>query len=151
MSQFATEQERFEQVAYQRAMKVARRAFRRWPERKREDAIAEFMAKVWATWVYNIEKGKDPEALLGPNMHWAILWVRYDRKVSGRGRMPDVYDYRAGMQRQQLDGQGHASPTEKSSPLNAWIDWGVDTGEDPADLAAALESARVSLDDWLGE
>ncbi|MEO6808380.1 MAG: hypothetical protein ABI353_04640 [Isosphaeraceae bacterium] len=143
------EKGRFETIAYQRAMKVAKRAFRRWPERKREDAIAEFVAKVWATWVYNVEKGKDPVALLGPNMHWAILWVRYDRKVSGRARTPDVYDYRAGLRRQQLDGQGHLSPTDQGDPLNSWIDWGVDTGDDPAALAAALEMTGMSLEDWM--
>jgi hypothetical protein len=151
MSQFVTEQERFEQDAYQRVLKVGNRAFRRWHERKREDALAEYVAKVWATWLLNIEKGKDPVALLGPNMHWAILWVRYDRKVSGRARTPDVYDYRAGLRRQQLDGQGQASPTDHGDPINSWINWGIDTGDDPADLAAALEASGVSLIDWMDD
>ena len=62
MNPSLTQRETFETIAYQRALKVGMRAFRRWPERKREDALAEYMAKVWATWVYNIEKGKDPLA-----------------------------------------------------------------------------------------
>src|SRR3954471_19404341 len=87
------EQRRFMEVAYPRAQRAARRAFKRWHSRKSEDAIAECVAKVWATWTYNVEKGKDPVALLGPNIHWAILWVRYDRRVAGRSRSFDVMDY----------------------------------------------------------
>jgi hypothetical protein len=112
------EQRRFMATAYPRALRAAQRAFQRWPRRKREDAIAEMIGKVWATWVYNLEKGKDPLILLGPNIHFAILWVRYDRKIAGRARAFDVFDYRANMRRQQLDGQGHARPADRSDPLN---------------------------------
>ncbi len=127
----AAEQRRFMELAYPRALRAAQRAFRRWPRRKKEDAIAECLAKVWMTWVLNREKGKDPLALLGPNIHFAILWVRYDRRIAGRARGFDVFDYRAGMRRQQLNGQGHASPTDRSDPLNGWIDWAVRTDDDP--------------------
>src|SRR5919199_1068380 len=96
------EQDGFMSLAYQQAERAARRAFRKWHSRKREDAIAEMVGKVWATWRYNLEKGKDPVALLGPNIHWAIMWVRYDRKIAGRARTPDVFDYRAGLKQQQL-------------------------------------------------
>src|SRR5690242_2080012 len=62
-----SEQDRFMALAHQRADRAARRAFKAWHSRKREDAIAECVGKVWATWVYNLERGKDPVALLGPN------------------------------------------------------------------------------------
>ena len=39
------EQDRFERVAYPSALRAARRTFRRWHGRKRDDAEAEFMAK----------------------------------------------------------------------------------------------------------
>ena len=41
-------------------------------------------------------------ALLGPNIHFAILWVRYDRKIAGRARGLGVFDDRANRLRQQL-------------------------------------------------
>lgn len=138
------EQDRFVAIAHQRAERAARRAFKTWHSRKREDAIAEMVAKVWATWVYNVEKGKDPVALLGPNIHFAILWVRYDRKIAGRGRNPDVYDFRAGLKRQVISGQGKASPTDRSNPGNSWIDWGLSRGDDPAEMVAALEVAGMT-------
>lgn len=140
------EQDRFMALAYQRAERAARRAFRKWHERKRDDAIAECVGKVWATWVYNLAKGKDPVALLGPNIRFAILWVRYDRKVAGRARSFDIFDYRAGMTRQDLDGQGKAHPSERSARINGWLDWGVDAGaDDPAEFVAALEGAGLTL------
>jgi hypothetical protein len=90
-------------------------------------------------------KGKDPVALLGANIRWAILWVRYDRKIAGRGRAPDVFDYRAGMQRHHLSGQGKASPTDRSDPGNGWIEWGLDAGaDDPAELVAVLDAVGLT-------
>ena len=151
MSELRSEQERFETVAYERVLKVGRRAFRRWPEHKREDALAEYVAKVYSTWICNVEQGKDPVALLGPNMHFAILWVRYDRKIAGRARTPDVFDYRAGFRRQQLDGQGHASPIDRGDPQNSWVNWRTDTGDDPAALALALEGAGLTLEEWIDD
>ena len=121
-----------------------RRAFKRWHSRNRDNAIAECVAKVWATWAYNLEKGKDPVALLGPNIHFAILFVRNDRKVAGMARDFDVFDYPAGMKRQQLDGQGHARPSDRSDPSNGWIDWAVRSDEDPSAWAAALEEAGLT-------
>lgn len=143
----AAEQRRFMELAYPRALRAAQRAFKRWPSRKREDAIAECVAKVWATWVYNLEKGKDPLALLGPNIHFAILFVRYDRKVAGRARSYDVFDYRANMRQQRLDGQGHATPSDRSDPLNGWIDWDVRADDDPSAWASALEQAGLTPTD----
>ena len=142
------EQKRFTEVAYPRAVAAAKKAFRLWHERKRADAIAEMVAKVWMTWVLNKEKGKNPMTLLGPNIRFAILWVRYDRKVAGRGSHPDVFDYRSGMTRQHLSPQGQASPTERSDPENAWIEWTQHSGDNPAELSAALESLGITSEEY---
>lgn len=143
------EQDRFMAVAYKRAEASAHDAFRKWHSRKREDAVAEMLGKMWDQWARLLVKGKDPEPMIGPLIHWAKLWVRYDRKIAGRGRSPDVFDYRANMTRQDMDGQGKAHPTERSARVNAWIDWAVDAGEDdPGDLVAALEVVGLTSDDW---
>jgi hypothetical protein len=39
-------------------------------------------------------------APLGPSIHRAILWVRYDRKIAGRARGFDAFDDRANRKRQ---------------------------------------------------
>ena len=140
MLDWAVEQRRFEQIAYQRTLNAARAAFRGWPAWKRDDAVAEMLGKVWATWHHNVEAGKDPVALLSANIHWAILWVRYDRKIAGRARSFDVFDYRAKMKRQDLDSQGRPHPAERSDRNNHWIDWrGVRLDDDPAAWAEARE------------
>lgn len=144
------EQIRFMSIAHRRAERAARRAFKRWHSRKREDAIAEMVGKVWATWIYNVEKGRDPVALIGPNIHFAVLWVRYDRKIAGRGRNPDVFDYRASMNRQHLSGQGKVSPTDRSDPGNGWIDWAPSQCDDPAEMVAALEGAGMTWASFAG-
>lgn len=142
------EQNRFMQTAYPRALGAARRAFKKWHERKRADAVQEAVAKMWYQWRCCLEKGKDPAGMIGPLVHWAIMHVRYDRRIAGRAQSYDVMDYRAGMRRQQLSGQGKVSPTDRSDPGNAWIDWAVDAGEDdPADLVAALESVGLMSED----
>ena len=137
---WAIEQRRFESVAYHRTLDAARTAFRRWHSRKRDDAVAEMLAKVWATWVYNLEKGKDPVALLGANVRLAVLWVKYDRRIAGRARNIAVFDYRAGMRYQDLDAQGRRHPSERSDRENGWIDWrAVKTDDDPAAWAEAKD------------
>ena len=97
----AAEQRPFLETADPRALGVAERAFQRWPGRERDDAIAEWVATVWATRVFNLETGKDSVARLGPNIHRAILWVRYDRRIAGRAMGFDVFDDRANMKRRQ--------------------------------------------------
>ena len=140
MVDWSIEHERFERVAYARTLDAARVAFRGWHERKRDDAIAEMVAKEWATWRYNLEKGKDPVALLGANIRWAVLWVCSDRKVAGRARTYDVFDYRAGMRGQDLDAQGRPRPSERGARENHGIDWlGVAIDDDPALWAEARE------------
>src|SRR4051794_5880986 len=108
MLDWSIEHERFERVAYRRTLDAASRAFKGWHERKREDAIGEMMAKMWDQWSRLLIRGKDPERMLGTLIKWAVLWVRYDRRISGRSRNIDIFDYRAGMKRQCLDGHGRA-------------------------------------------
>jgi hypothetical protein len=80
---------------------------------------------------------------------FAVLWVRYDRRVAGRAPSYDVYDHRAGMKQQQLSGQGEASPADRGDPCNGWIDWAVRArADDPTELAAALEAAGLSIENW---
>jgi hypothetical protein len=81
---------------------------------------------------------------------FAALWVRYDRRIAGRARRPDVYDYRANLKRQQLSVQGQASPTDRGDAMNPWIDWRADTGLDPGELAAALEGTGLTSGEWFG-
>ena len=138
---WAIEHERFERVAYRRTLEAAGAAFKGWHERKREDAIGEMMAKMWDQWSRLLKRGKDPERMVGTLLKWAILWVRYDRKVAGRARSYDVFDYRAGMNRQDLDSQGRPHPTERGARENHWIDWrGVGLDDDPALWAEAKDS-----------
>jgi hypothetical protein len=141
MLDWSIEHERFERVAYRRTLEAARAAFKGWHERKRDDAVAEMMAKMWDQWIRLVERGKEPERMLGTLIKWAILWVRYDRKIAGRARSYDVFDYRAGMNRQDLDSQGCPHPTERGDRKNYWIDWrSVKLEDDPALWAEAKDS-----------
>jgi hypothetical protein len=139
------EQQRFVAVAYGRTQAAAKRAFRGWPAWKRPDAEAEFMGKVWDQWRRLVERDKNPAPLLYALIWWAKKWVCYDRRISGRSRMPDVFDYRANMKRQLLSEQGQPSPSDRSDPANPWIDWGLAAGDNPADLAAALETTGITM------
>lgn len=142
------EQDRFVALAYGRTMAAAHDAFRKWHRRKRDDAVAEMVGKMWDQWSRLLIRGKNPEPMIGPLIHWAVMWVRYDRKIAGRGRNPDVFDYRAGMMRHDMDCQGRAHPAERSDRINGWLDWAVDAGaDDPADWAAALEAAGMTSED----
>src|SRR5687768_7169341 len=114
------EQQRYMQVAYTRCERAARRAFKKWHERKKDDAVQEAQSKMWYQWRCCLERGKDPAEMIGPLIHWAVLHVRYDRKIAGRARNIDVFDYRAKMNRQDMDGQGKAHPSERSDRINGW-------------------------------
>ncbi len=46
MLDWACEHERFERVAYQRTLNAAGSAFKKWHDRKREDAVAEMVGKM---------------------------------------------------------------------------------------------------------
>jgi hypothetical protein len=98
----AAEQRPFLETADPRALGVAERAFQRWPGRERDDAIAEWVATVWAMRVFNLESAKDSVALIGPSIDRAILRVRYGRRIAGWARGFDVFDDRADRKRQQL-------------------------------------------------
>jgi hypothetical protein len=140
------EQQRFMAVAYPAALKAAKRAFWNW--HKRDDAIQECLAKMWDQWSRLLLRGKNPEKMIGSLIKFAILWVRYDRKLGGRARTPDVFDFRAGFKQQQFSDDGQACPSDRSDPQNAWIDWIVSSGDNPLDLAAALETSGISLAQW---
>jgi hypothetical protein len=144
------EKRRFERVAYPFALRAARRAFETWPERKRADAEGEFMAKMWDQWSRLILKGKDPEPMLYPLIHWAKQWVRYDRRLSGRPSNIDIQDYRAGMTQHLMDGRGRLKPHERSARINGFFDWSAQArADDPAELAAALEAVGLTLEEYL--
>jgi hypothetical protein len=142
------EQQRFMEVAYLATQKAAKRAFWHWREHKRDDAIQECHAKMWDQWSRLLLRGRDPEPMLGCLIKYALLWVRYDRRIAGRARTLDVYDYRAGFAQQFLSDQGVASPADRSDAENPWIEFNVQSGDDPSDLACALESSGVSLAQW---
>ena len=138
---WAIEQKRFERVAYHRTLDAARKAFRRWHSRTKDDAVAEMMGKMWDQWSRLHLRGKDPERMVGTLIKWAILWVKYDRRIAGRARCFDVMDYRAGMKRQDLDAQGRPHPSDRSARENSWIDWdGPKVDDDPAAWAEAKDA-----------
>jgi hypothetical protein len=144
------ERERFERVAYPFALRAAQRAFKGWHERKRDDAEAEFLAKMWDQWARLLLKGQDPEPLLWPLIHWAKQWVRYDRRIAGRPRNIDIQDYRAGMTRHLMDGRGKLTPHDRVDRGNGFLDWtGQARTDDPGELASALERAGMTLDEYL--
>ena len=110
MNTIQAAQERFVEVAYPRALKAAHRAFKSWHERKRQDAVQECMAKIWDQWIRFVNRGRNPEPMLNGLIKYAILWVRFDRRLSGRARNIDVMDYRSDMKQQEINGKGEASP-----------------------------------------
>ena len=82
-------------------------------------------------------------------LHWAKQWVRYDRRIAGRPRNIDIQDYRANMVRHLLDGRGQPRPHERADPINGWLDWtGQARTDDPGELAAALEAAGMTAEEY---
>ena len=151
MNTIEAAQERFVEVAYPRAMKAAHKAFKSWHERKRLDCQQEFLGKLWQEWILLVNRGRNPEPLLNGLIKYAILWVRYDRRIAGRARNIDVTDYRSGMKQQGINGKGVVSPTDRSDRNNGWIDWTVSAkSDDPSLLAAESEIAAISLEEWVG-
>jgi hypothetical protein len=139
------EHARFMAVAYPSTQKAARRAFWNWKSNKRDDAIQECLAKLWDSWSRLLLRGKNPEPMLGCLIKYALLWVRYDRRLGGRARTPDIYDFRANMTQQFLSDQGVASPSDRADAGNAWLDFNVQSGDDPCALASALEETGTTL------
>ncbi len=150
MNTIEAAQERFVQVAYPRALKAAHKAFKSWHERKRQDAVQECLSKLWQEWVL-LASRRDPEPLLSGLIKYAILWVKYDRRISGRARNIDVTDYRSGMKQQEISGRGEVNPTDRCDRMNSWINWTVKAKtDDPSELASALEEVGISLEEWVG-
>ena len=135
-------------MAYARTVAAARRAFRSWHNRKSEDAVQETITKMWDQWIRLVRRGGNPEPIIGGMIYHALMFVRYDRKVAGRARRPDVFDYRSPLKQQRLDAQGCASPTDRGDANNGWIDWRLASGDDPAEVVAALEATGLSLADY---
>jgi hypothetical protein len=142
------EHKRFMTIVYPRIVKAATHAFWHWKISTRSDAIQESVGKVWDSWSRLLLRGRDPEPMLAGIIKYALLWVRYDRKIAGRARKPDVYDYRAGFAQQYLSDQGEASPSDRADADNPWINWHVQAGDNPALLASALEETGISLAQW---
>jgi hypothetical protein len=140
------EHARFMEVAYPKAQRAARRAFCRWHPSKSQDVQAEFMAKLWDEWSRLLLRGKDPEPLLYPLLHWAKRWVQYDRRLSGRPHNLDIQDYRVRMTQHLMDGRGKLQPHDRADRNNAFLDWtGTARTDDPCDLTAALETTGITL------
>ncbi len=147
----STEQQRFMDLAYARTLRAAQRAFKHWPERKRQDARQECLTKMWDQWIRLVNRGRDPVPLLPGLIKYAILWVRFDRRVAGRARSYDVQDFRASMKQQLMNGKGEVAPTDRSDRNNCFINWRVSArADDPAQLASALEEVGLSLEEWVG-
>jgi hypothetical protein len=143
------EHARFMATVYEPARRAAQRAFRRWPERKRDDAEAEFMGKVWDQWKRLLERGKDPVPLLYPLLFWAKQWCYQDRRLSGRPRNIDIQDYRSKMIAHLMDGRGKLEPHDRSARINEFLDWtGTARTDDPSELAAALAETGLTLEEW---
>ncbi len=151
MNTIEAAQERFVDVAYPKTLKAAHKAFKSWHEPKRQDAVQECMAKMWDQWIRLVKRKRNPEPLLNGLIKYAILWVRFDRRLSGRSRNIDVTDYRSHMKQQAISGRGEVNPSDRSDKMNGWIDWTVSArSDDPALLAAELEIAGVSLEEFMG-
>ena len=86
-----TEQDRFMRLAYARTVAAARKVFRSWHICKREDAVQEAVVKMLDQWLRLVQRGGDPEPIIGGMIYHALMFVRYDRKVAGRARRPDVF------------------------------------------------------------
>ena len=87
------------------------------------------LAKLWQQWVLLVNRGRNPEPLLNGLIKYAILWVRYDRRIAGRARNIDVTDYRSGMKQQRIEWQGRGIP-DRSKRQDEWLDRLVSEGED---------------------
>jgi hypothetical protein len=144
-----TEKQRFTEVAYPFARRAAQRAFRRWPERKQDDATQEFLAKTWDSWKRLLERGRDPEPLLWPLLYWAKKWVYQDRRLSGRPRNIDIQDYRSGMVGHLMDGRGKLKPHDRAARINGFLGWtGQARTDDPAALVEALATAGMTFEQY---
>ena len=70
-----TEQDRFMRLAYARTVAAARKAFRSWHICKREDAVQEAVVKMLDQWLRLVQRGGDPEPILGGMIYHALICV----------------------------------------------------------------------------
>ena len=117
---------------------------------KRVDDEVEFLGKIWDQWARLLMRGKDPEPMLWPLIHWAKHVGPYDRKIAGPPPQPRHLRLPGRHDPALMDGRARPKPHERSDPINGWLDWtGQARTDDPAELAAALEAAGLSLEDYL--
>ena len=67
-------------LAYARTLAAARKAFRSWHDRKKEDAVQETLTKMLDQWIRLVQRGGNPEPIIGGMIRYALMFVRYDRK-----------------------------------------------------------------------
>jgi hypothetical protein len=125
--------------------KVYTYQFRRFPARRREEAVAEALAATWAAWYGLLRRGRDPVAV-GPTgiATRSCLPVKMGRRLGGGGRL-DLLDYRGrrrtGVQVLRL-GRGAGAATTP----DAWRGWlAADNRVSPADEACF----RIDFRAWL--
>jgi hypothetical protein len=79
-----------------------------------------------------------------------VGWIYQDRRLSGRPRNLDIQDYRSKMTQHLMDGRGRLKPHDRTDRINGFLDWtGAAKTDSPDDLAAALEQAGLSLEEYL--
>ena len=61
-----TEQNKFMRLAYSRTLAAARKAFRSWHSRKKEDAIQETLTKIWDQWIRLVQRGGNELCMVSP-------------------------------------------------------------------------------------
>ena len=69
-------------------------------------------------------------------------------EIGGRSRNVDIYDYRSGFSQQIISENGQATPSDRSSAANSWINWDITVRRRPCDLAAALETTGITVNQW---
>ena len=131
--------------------KVLSFEFRRWPPRRRAEAVADARAAAWAAWRGLLARGQDPVEVGPPGIaRNAARYVKAGRRLGtgscGRGAM-DVYHPRArrrsGLKLVSLDHDPGAIPGEES---DGWRDWlASDNRCTPADEACF----RLDFAGWL--
>ena len=69
------EHKRFMDVAYNRTLKAAKRAFSGWHISKQTDSVASCVGKMWDQWSRLLLRGRDPEPMLSGLIRHALLFV----------------------------------------------------------------------------
>jgi transposase-like protein len=135
-----------------RIERVLRFQFRRWPRRRRHEAVADALAACWHAWYGLVRRGRDPVAVGVTGLAFnASRYVRNGRQfglgTAGRGAA-DVYRRRVqaryGFVLLRLDRLGC---DRRGRERETWREvLAADPRTSPADAAAF----RIDLRDWLG-